>query len=53
MAEEPQDFNQSYTIMGKEVDLFTIIGAFLAGAIPVALCIACRKKDEKYDEMAE
>ena len=40
--------------MGKEVDLFTIIGAVLAGVIPVGLCIACsKKKDEKYDEMAE
>jgi hypothetical protein len=39
--------------MGKEVDLFTIIGAILAGIVPVGLCIACRKKDEKYDEMAE
>jgi hypothetical protein len=38
--------------MGKEIDLFTIIGALLAGAIPVGLCVACNKK-EKYDEMAE
>ena len=48
-----QEYNKSYTIMGKEVDLFTIIGAILAGVVPVGLCVVCKKKEEKYDEMAE
>ena len=52
-TEKAQEYNKSYTIMGREIDLFTIIGAVMAGVIPVGLCIACSKKKEKYDEMAE
>ena len=51
--EKAQEYNKSYTIMGKEVDLFTIIGAIFGVTVPVGLCICCRKKEEKYDEMAE
>ena len=51
--DKAQEYNKSYTIMGKEVNLFTMIGAALAGIVPVGLCMACKPKEEKYDEMAE